>query len=65
MEAANFGNCDDTSDTCRLRQPAVRRVFAQSEMRPTSVVVRHVCREQTAQMTLAEHDDMVEALASN
>jgi hypothetical protein len=47
MEAANVRNCDDASDARRLHRSAVRRVFAQSEMRPTSVVVRQVCGEPT------------------
>ena len=44
---------------------AVRRVFAQSEMSPTSVVVRDVGEDESAQVCLAEHDDVVKALASN
>ena len=65
METTDFGNRDDPSGACGLNWSAVRRVFAQSEMRPTSVVVRHLGGEHSAQMNLAEHDDVVQALASN
>src|SRR5438067_3407020 len=65
MKTTDFRNCDDLSGACRLHRSAVGRVLAQSEMRPTSVIVRHVGGEQSAQMRLAEHDDVVETLASN
>jgi hypothetical protein len=65
METTDFGNRDDSSGACRLDRSAVRRVLAQSEMSPTSVVVRDVGEDQSAQVCLAEHDDVVEALASN
>ena len=38
METTDFGNRDDPSVACRLDWSAARRVFAQCEMRPTSVV---------------------------
>ena len=51
--------------TYRLDRPLERCVFGQRQMCPSAVVILLVRAQHMPQMPLAEHDHMVEALASD
>ena len=61
MESTQDRYRNDTSE--RLCAPEVRRIFAQRQMGPDVVVIRSISFERPAQVGLAEHHDVVEALA--
>jgi hypothetical protein len=65
MKTTDFGNRDDVAGLCGLDRSVVRRVFAQSEMGPTSVVIHAVRRKQPAQVCLTEDADVIKALSPN
>ena len=61
MESTQDRHGYDASE--HLWAPGVRRVFAQREMGPDVIVVGSISFERPAQVGLAEHHDVVEALA--
>src|SRR6516165_6386295 len=63
MQAPDFGNREDHARFRRLDGPSVRGVLVEREVRPSAMIVREVRGQDAAQMPLAEHDEMVEALA--
>jgi hypothetical protein len=42
-----------------------RRLFVQSEMCPSALIILHIGKEHMAQMPLAKHDEMIKAFASD
>jgi len=51
-----------------LRSPyrtRIRGILLQTQMRATPVVIRQIGLEQTSQVSLIEHDDMVQAFAAD
>jgi hypothetical protein len=48
-----------------LNSPRYGRVLAQRQMRACAVVIVHVRTKYVAQMSLAEHDDMIETFVSD
>ena len=67
VQAAEPGQGDDLGVTNRAGLPwAARwRSLGQAEVRAIVVVVRDVLAEQAQQMTVIEHDDMVEEFATD
>src|SRR6516164_5414758 len=65
MQAPDFGNREDHARFRRLDGPSVRGVLVEREVRPSAMIVREVRGQDAAQMPLAEHDHMVEALAAH
>jgi len=65
METADFRNRDDrASGRCRDRS-GIWRVLLEPQMRPTSMVVPAVEREDASQMRLIEHDYMIQTLSTD
>jgi len=65
MQATNFRNCEDRAERCRLDAPSIRSVLLEGKVSAGAVIVREVRREDSSKVTLAENDDMVQALAAN
>src|SRR5512135_919489 len=63
MHAAQYGDRDDATDG--LNRAADGCVFAQREMRANAIIIGGVSGQDSAQMCLAEYDDMVEAFPSD
>ena len=63
MEAAEPTDRCDTPGC--LRWSVERRILVQRKMRADTIVVGQVSGQQLAEMPLAKHHDMVEALASD
>ena len=63
MEAPDFGDLHDPAHLRPLDRPPVWRGLLEREMGSGAVIVREVRGQKSAQMPLAEHDEMVEALA--
>jgi hypothetical protein len=63
MQATDFGNREDRAEGWRLDMPSVGSVLLQREVSAGPVIVREVRRQDSSKVTLAENDDMVEALA--
>ena len=63
IEAPDFGDLHDPAHLRPLDRPPVWRVLLEREMGSGAVIVREVRGQNSAQMPLAEHDEMVEALA--
>src|SRR5215471_9034597 len=63
VQAAYFAERHNLSGTGRLDRSRIRRVFAQGEVRPRSVVVGEVRLEDHAEVRFAEDDDVIQAVA--
>jgi hypothetical protein len=63
MQAANFGDRDDRTELRRFDRPSIGSIFLEREVRAGPVIVREIRREDASKVTLAENDDMVQALA--
>ena len=63
MQAPDFGDLHDPAHLRPLDRPPVWRGLLEREMGSGAVIVREVRGQKSAQMPLAEHDEMVEALA--
>src|SRR5579859_1018176 len=63
MQTAQDRDRDDATDG--LNPAADRCVLAQREMRANSIIIGGVSGQESAQMCLAEYDDVVEAFASD
>jgi hypothetical protein len=62
MQATNFGNRADRAERWRLDRPSIGSVLLEREVSAGPVIVREVRREDSSKVTLAENDDMVQAL---
>ena len=60
VKAAQHGHRDDVAE--RLHGSAERSVFPKREVRARAVVVSGISGQDAAQVTLAEHDEVVETL---
>ena len=65
MQAANLWDSHDLTPTPRLHFSRDRRVAIEREMRPGSVVVFEVAGQDPNQVSLAEHDHVIQALAAD
>jgi hypothetical protein len=63
MQATDFGDLHDCADLRSLDRPPVWRILVEREVRSCAVIVREVAGQDTAEVPLAEHEDMVETLA--
>ena len=63
MQTTDFGNREDRAERWRLDIPSIGSIFLEREVSAGSVIVREVRREDSSKVTLAENDDMVQALA--
>jgi hypothetical protein len=63
MQATNFGDRDDRTELRRFDRPSIGSIFLEREVRAGPVIVREIRREDASKVTLAENDDMVQALA--
>jgi hypothetical protein len=55
---------DDFAGSRRLNVACDRRVSAKRHVRPIAVVIGHMLADQTQQMALSKHDDVIEQLAA-
>ena len=62
MQATNFRNREDRAERWRLDAPPIRSVLLEGKVSAGPVIVREVRREDSSKVTLAENDDMVQAL---
>jgi len=62
VETAGLADFNDLADLRRLDSPRLRAVHLQGLMAAPAVVVGEVVAEDSPQMTLIEHHDVVEAL---
>src|ERR1051325_11050526 len=65
MQATNFRNREDRAERWRLDAPSIRSVLLEGKVSAGPVIVREVRREDSWKVTLAENDDVVQALATN
>jgi hypothetical protein len=65
MQASDFGNRNHGTHLRGHDGPAVRRVLVERQVRPSAVIVHEVPSPHAAPVALAEHDQMVETLASD
>ena len=64
MQAANDRKLDDLAHVRGLDTSGVRGVLAERQMRPAQVIVLgDECSQQSSEMLLAEHDDVIEQLS--
>jgi hypothetical protein len=63
MQTTDFGNREDRAERWRLDIPSIGSIFLEREVSAGPVIVREVRREDASKVTLAENDDMVQALA--
>lgn len=63
MQTTDPRDSDYLSPFGRVDRAGIRTVFSQGQMRPCSVVIVLVRREDAAQMALVEDDEVVETLA--
>ena len=63
MEAADFANRDDPAEFRPLNWPAVGRILVERQVSARPVVVREVASQGTAEVLLAEDDDVIQTLA--
>jgi hypothetical protein len=64
MQATDIRNGDDLAEGRRLDWSFVGCILVERKMSAGAVVVREVGGQNAPQVPLAEHDDMVEAFAS-
>jgi hypothetical protein len=62
MQATNFGNRADRAERLWLDRPSIGSVLLEREVSAGPVIVREVRREDSSKVTLAENDEMVQAL---
>ncbi len=62
MKTTEHGKGNDVA--AKLCAPGVGGVFIQCQMGPDLVVARSVALQDTTQVRLAEHDDMIETFTS-
>jgi len=62
MQPAKDRNCGDAADRLGVSQVCV---LLQSQVSPDFVVIRSLALEGPAQVCLAEHDQVVQAFATN
>jgi hypothetical protein len=65
MLAANFRPLPDRSQSRRLHRSWLRRIHLQRLVSPPSVIVVQVRPEDPVQMSLIQHDHMIERVPSN
>jgi hypothetical protein len=63
MQATDFGNREDRAERWGLDRPPIGSVLLEREVSAGPMIVGEVCREDSSKVTLAENDDMVQALA--
>src|SRR5260370_37367165 len=63
MQATDFGNVDGPAELRPLDWPCVGCIFVEREMGSRPVIVREVSSQHSAQVPLAQDDDMVQTLA--
>ena len=63
MQATNLGNGEDRAERWRLDIPSIGSIFLERELSTGPVIVREVRRQDSSKVTLAENDDMIQALA--
>jgi len=65
MQASYFGKDNNIPMLRSLDRAKLRSVLAQSQVSPALVIVCEVGSEYALQVTLVEHDDMIQAIAPN
>jgi hypothetical protein len=65
VKAADLRNRDDVLVRSRLYCARMRALVVEGLMRAGGVVVRKVAAQQTSEMPFVDHDDVIEAFASN
>src|SRR3989442_8107100 len=65
MQATDFGNRDDRTQSRRLNWPPVGCVLVEREMSASPVIVREVAGQDAAQVAFAEDENVIETLASD
>jgi hypothetical protein len=65
MEAADLRERDNLAGSGRVYRSALRTILGEREMRSRFVVILKVGRQHTAQVTLSEDDDVIEAFAAH
>jgi len=63
MQSAHLGKRNDGSLLRTLHRSRFRGILVQAQMGPTPVIVGEISFEQAVQVSLVEHDDMVQAFA--
>ena len=65
MQASHFGERNDPSLFRPLDWSSFGRIFIQSQVGSTSVIVDKVGSEQALEVTLVEHYDVIQTIASD
>ena len=64
MKPTDHGDLNDVTVFRRFNWPRIRRVFPESQMRTRIVIVGEVPPDNPAQMSLVEHQHVVEAVSA-
>jgi hypothetical protein len=65
VKSSDLRNRDDGLGRSRLCFPRIGALVVEGLMRAGGVVVRKVAAQQTSEMPFVDHDDVIEAFASN
>lgn len=65
MKSAELRDRDDCATLPRFDLPRLRGILLQGKVRTRAVVVREVVAQDSPQMLLVEHDDVIEALSAD
>src|SRR5882672_7761920 len=65
VEATDFANRDNPAEFRLLNWPAVGRILVERQVSARPVVVREVASQGTAEVLLAEDDDVIQTLTPN
>ena len=65
MKSAHLGKHNNLSLLRSLHRPRFRGIFVQAQMGPTPVIIGKIGFKQTVQVSLVEHDDVIQTFATD
>ena len=65
VQAAHLWDRDDLALARSLHRPRFRGIFVQAQMGPTPVIIGEIGFEQTVQVSLVEHDGVIQTFAAD
>ena len=65
MQTAELLDLDHATGLSGLNRPWLQAIHFERKMRPAFVIVRKICSQDATQVTFAEHDNMVQTIATN
>ena len=65
MQSANLGERHDLALLRRLHPPRLRGILVQTQMCSAGVVVREIIFKHAVQVSLVQHDEVIQTIAPN